>query len=189
MEMKLASELGVSRTPVREAIHMLEREDLVRQEAHRGVVVTGITLKRLRDVLEVRGMLEVLAVELACRRAQEEDFTRLEEAETSFVGAVRGEAPIQELAARDVAFHDIIYGMTENEKLMQVVADLRQQMYRYRIEYLKDKKLRLGLIEEHREIARALRARDEKTAVRIARLHIANQEEAIASRLTRENPV
>ena len=58
MEMKLAAQLGVSRTPVREAIHLLEKESLVRQIPHKGVVVAGITKKQLRDVLEIRGMLE-----------------------------------------------------------------------------------------------------------------------------------
>lgn len=186
MEMKLASQLGVSRTPVREAIHLLEKESLVKQEPHKGVVVSQITLKQLRDVLEVRSMFEELAVQLACRRASEEDFGRLREAEDSFSRAVLQGAPVTELAAGDVAFHDVIYHMTDNEKLIQLVANLWEQIYRYRIEYLKDVRCREALVQEHRQLVEALCARNEEEAVRAARLHIANQELGIASQLEGE---
>ena len=186
MEMRLASELGVSRTPVREAIHLLEREALVKQEPHRGVVVAQITLKQLRDVLELRSMLEELAVRLACERAKEEDFDRLREAADRFAQAVEEKADVTELAARDVAFHDVIYHMTDNEKLIQMVANLWEQIYRYRIEYLKDTRRGETLAREHQELVAALCAKEEEAAIRMARLHIANQELAIARKLEGE---
>lgn len=187
MEMKLASQLGVSRTPVREAIHLLEKESLVRQEPHRGVVVAGITLKQLRDVLEVRSMLEELAVQLACRRAAESDFERLRQAAEDFARAVKQGADVTELAARDVAFHDVIYHMTDNDKLIQMVANLWEQIYRYRIEYLKDVRRGAALVQEHQEMVKALCARNEEAAVETARLHIANQELTIAKRVEEES--
>lgn len=187
MEMKLASQLGVSRTPVREAIHLLEKESLVRQEPHRGVVVAGITLKQLRDVLEVRSMLEELAVQLACRRAAESDFERLRQAAEDFARAVKQGADVTELAARDVAFHDVIYHMTDNDKLIQMVANLWEQIYRYRIEYLKDVRRGAALVQEHQEMVKALCARNEEAAVKTARLHIANQELTIAKRVEEES--
>lgn len=183
MEMKLASQLGVSRTPVREAIHLLEKESLVTQEPHRGVVVAGITRKQLRDVLEVRSMLEELAVQLACRRACEQDFGRLKAAAVDFEEAVAHQADVTVLAEKDVAFHDVIYGMTDNEKLIQLVANLWQQIYRYRIEYLKDTRQGEVLVKEHWEMVEALCARDEEAAVIAARSHISNQEAAIENRL------
>ncbi len=186
MEMKLAAQLGVSRTPVREAIHLLEKESLVIQMPRQGVVVAQITPKQLRDVLEVRSMLEELAVQLACRRATGEDFEKLEKAEADFAAAVHGSAPVTELAEKDVAFHDVIYQMTENDKLVQMVASLWEQIYRYRIEYLKDVKVRAGLVEEHRQLLQALCARNTDEAVRLARLHIANQELTIARQLEEE---
>lgn len=183
MEMKLAAQLDVSRTPVREAIHLLEKEMLVKQEPGRGVVVAGITLKQLRDVLEVRGMLEELAVQLACRRAREEDFALLNKKAESFARAVEEGKDVTVLAGRDVAFHDVIYRMTDNDRLIQLVADLWEQIFRYRIEYLKDARHGETLVREHQELVRALRERNEEAAVRTARLHIANQELAIVSRL------
>lgn len=186
MEMKLASQLGVSRTPVREAIHLLEKEALVKQEPHKGVVVAGITWKQLRDVLEVRSMLEELAVQLACRRGSEEDMDCLQEAAENFAAAVKQGADITEVAAKDVAFHDVIYRMTDNEKLIQMVANLWQQIYRYRIEYLKGIGHAESLVSEHRELVRHLRARDKAAAIQDARIHIANQELTIAKKLEGE---
>lgn len=185
MEMKLASQLGVSRTPVREAIHLLEKESLVSQMPHRGVVVAGITRKQLRDVLEVRSMLEEQSVLLACRRGSAEDLERLRAAAADFEAAIENHADVTELAERDVAFHDLIYRMTDNEKLIQMVANLWQQIYRYRIEYLKDTRQGEALVKEHWEMVEALCARDEEAAVAAARGHITNQEAAIESRLDR----
>ena len=94
--------------------------------------------------------------------------------------------PVTALAAKDVAFHDVIYHMTENERLIQLVANLWEQIYRYRIEYLKEIHRGEDLVREHQELVKALCSRDEKGAVQTARLHIANQELAIARRLEGE---
>ncbi|MBP3701272.1 MAG: GntR family transcriptional regulator [Lachnospiraceae bacterium] len=182
MEMKLAAQLGVSRTPVREAIHLLEKESLVRQIPHKGVVVAGITLKQLRDVLEIRSMLEELAVQLACRRGTEEGFAQLKAAAEDFAKAVKQEKDVTVLAAKDVAFHDVIYHMTDNERLIELVGSLWQQIYRYRIERLKGVN-RESLVQEHQDLVAALCARDEEAAVRMARLHISNQEVSITKQL------
>ena len=182
MEMKLAAQLGVSRTPVREAIHLLEKESLVRQIPHKGVVVAGITKKQLRDVLEIRGMLEELAVQLACRRGTEEGFAKLQAAADNFAKAVKQEKDLTVLAEKDVAFHDVIYQMTDNERLIELVESIWQQIYRYRIERLKGAN-RESLVQEHQELVQALCARDEEAAVRMARLHISNQEVTISKLL------
>lgn len=182
MEMKLAAQLGVSRTPVREAIHLLEKESLVRQIPHKGVVVAGITKKQLRDVLEIRGMLEELAVQLACRRGTEEGFAKLQAAADNFAKAVKQEKNVTVLAEKDVAFHDVIYHMTDNERLIELVESIWQQIYRYRIERLKGAN-RESLVQEHQDLVQALCARDEDAAVRMARLHISNQEVTISRQL------
>ena len=182
MEMKLAAQLGVSRTPVREAIHLLEKESLVRQIPHKGVVVAGITKKQLRDVLEIRGMLEELAVQLACRRGTEEGFTKLQAAADNFAKAVKQEKDVTVQAEKDVAFHDVIYHMTDNERLIELVESIWQQIYRYRIERLKGANLE-SIVQEHQELVQALCARDEEAAVRMARLHISNQEVSISKQL------
>ena len=84
MEIHLADKLGVSRTPIREAIHMLELEGLVTMIPRRGAVVSQITEKGIKDVLEVRRALDVLSVELACERITADELSALEKAHPTF---------------------------------------------------------------------------------------------------------
>ena len=176
MEIQLANKLGVSRTPVREAIRMLELEGLVTMVPRKGAAVAGITEKSMKDVLEVRRGMEELCVALACERMTEEGFAALESAALSFERAVAEERDVTALAKADEEFHDIIYLATDNDKLILLISQLREQMYRYRVEHVKDKERRQLIIREHREIVRALKARDPKLAKETICRHIDNQE-------------
>ena len=138
MEIQLANKLGVSRTPIREAIRKLELEGLVLMIPRKGAEVAEITEKNLRDVLEVRCALEELAVQLACDRIDKQGIRDLQQAAKNFE-SVLDSADITKIAEADVAFHDIIYMATDNKRLIQLLNNLREQMYRYRIEYLKKK--------------------------------------------------
>lgn len=151
MEIRLANQLGVSRTPIREAIRMLELDGLVIMVPRKGAQVAQITEKDLNDVLEVRLGLEELAVKLACQRITERELQKLYQASRSFEQMLETTETddLQKLAQADVAFHDVIYQATNNERLIQLLNNLREQMYRYRIEYLKDVKSRRSLVEEH----------------------------------------
>lgn len=144
MEIRLANQLGVSRTPIREAIRMLELDGLVIMVPRKGAQVAQITEKDLNDVLEVRLGLEELAVKLACQRITESELQKLYQASRSFEQMLETTETddLQKLAQADVAFHDVIYQATNNERLIQLLNNLREQMYRYRIEYLKDVKSR-----------------------------------------------
>lgn len=179
MEVSLAKKLGVSRTPVREAIRKLELEGLVLMIPRRGAEVAGITEKSLKDVLEVRKVLEELAIVLACKRMTKEQIRMLEVAANSFKIAV-GKAEPVEIAGSDEAFHDIIFNGTGNEKLVLLLNNLREQMYRYRLEYVKNPRQRKPLMEEHDKILSAIKNRDEIAARSIMDIHIDNQETAVA---------
>lgn len=88
MEIQLAERLGVSRTPIREAIRKLELEGLVLMIPRKGAEVAKISEKSLRDVLEVRRSMEELAIELACQRMGQEELEKLEEAQRTFAAAI-----------------------------------------------------------------------------------------------------
>ncbi len=178
LEVKLAKKLGVSRTPIREAIRKLELEGLVRMIPRRGAEVAEITEKSLLDVMEVRKALEELCVELACERITEEELAQLKEAAEEFKEIVTSK-DITRIAEKDVHFHDLIYRATDNEKLIQLLNNLREQMYRYRVEYLKSDTVYLQLIAEHQEIINDLENRSPEAAKRIMGSHIANQIEAV----------
>ena len=175
MEIQLAERLGVSRTPIREAIRKLELEGLVLMIPRKGAEVAKISARSLRDVLEVRRALEELAIELACQRMSEDDVEALKKAQGGFKSAiVDGDA--MRIAETDEHYHDVIYAGTGNVKLVQMLNNLREQMYRYRLEYIKDEDKRKILILEHERILKAVRDRKVTDAKEAMREHIDNQE-------------
>lgn len=188
MEIHLADRLGVSRTPIREAIRKLELEGLVTMVPRKGAEVAQITEKSMNDVLEVRRALDALCAELACDRITGEELDTLRLACESFEAAVRT-ADAKEIAHADVALHDIIVKATGNQRLIQLVNNLSEQMYRYRFEYIKDTNQHETLVDEHRIIYQSIVNKDKKTAAEAAKTHIDNQEKAIIRRirLDREN--
>lgn len=180
MEIQLANKLGVSRTPIREAIRKLELEGLVLMIPRKGAEVAEITEKSLRDVLEVRSSLEDLAVELACERIKEEQVQELKKAAEEFEEALQG-GDLTEYAEADVKFHDVIYHATENQKLVQLLYNLREQMYRYRVEYLKRSEVHQTLLAEHQYIIECIEKHDKEAAKHAIRTHIDNQFEKVAN--------
>ena len=111
MEVHLANSLGVSRTPIREAMRKLELEGLVIMIPRRGAEVARITEKSLKDVLEVRRTLDALSVELACERITQEEIEHLQQACHEFEVATKGK-DASVMAKADVALHDIIVQAT-----------------------------------------------------------------------------
>lgn len=186
MEIQLANKLGVSRTPIREAIRKLELEGLVIMIPRRGAEVAQITLKDLKDVMEVRCALDVLAIELACGRMDQEALENLYRACENFREAVKTK-DTRKMAEADVIFHDMIVASTGNKRLMQLVSNLSEQMYRYRFEYLKDATSHEMLQQEHMEMYQSILEKDKSAAASVVRKHIRNQEEAIIKQLQLEN--
>ena len=182
MEIHLANKLGVSRTPIREAIRKLELEGLVTMIPRRGAEVAQITGKSLQDVLEVRRSLDALCAELACERISDAEIAALEAACKEFEEATYTR-DARVIAVADVALHDIIIKATDNNRLVQLVNNLAEQMYRYRFEYIKDYSMHGRLVEEHRVIFEAIRKKDKVTAAAAAVTHIDNQMESIARQL------
>ena len=189
MEIHLADQLGVSRTPIREAIRKLELEGLVTMIPRRGAEVAQITEKSMNDVLEVRRAVDALCVELACERITKEELQRLSEACDAFAEEAKKsekEKDVKILAQKDVALHDIIVQATGNQRLIQLVNNLSEQMYRYRFEYLKDFSQHEKLVEEHRIIYENIVKKNRETACEAARLHIDNQKKAIIRQIRLE---
>ena len=106
----------------------------------------------MRDVLEVRKALEELAVQLACEKITDEEIEEMKKAAEEFKMILKSK-DITEIAEADVRFHDIIYMATDNQKLILLLNNLREQMYRYRVEYLKREEAYPQLIAEHAAIS------------------------------------
>lgn len=186
MEIHLAQKLGVSRTPVREAIRKLELEGLVLMIPRKGAVVAEITISDLDDVLEVRMALEELAVKHASRRITQEQLQELENLAENFRKSLAGD-DVGACAQADMLFHDAIYEATRNTRLIQILNNLREQMYRYRMEYLKNQDVHEQLLNEHVEILEALKNHDEKSALLWITRHIERQKEHIISVLNQKD--
>lgn len=185
MEIHLANRLGVSRTPIREAIRKLELEGLVTMIPRKGAEVAQITEKSMNDVLEVRRAVDALCVELACDRIDSQSLEQLRIACDNFEQAVKTK-DVKKIAQADVKLHDIIVQATGNQRLIQLVYNLSEQMYRYRFEYIKDASQHQHLVEEHRIIYESIVNKDKDTASRAAKMHIDNQEKAIMQQIRLE---
>ena len=160
MEIQLANKLGVSRTPVREAIRKLELEGLVLMIPRKGAEVAEITRQDMEDVLEVRTALEELAVKDACDHITDAQLSELKKASNEFKKALLEGKDLVTCADADMHFHDVILSATNNRRLIQMLNNLSEQMYRYRMEYLKDERTHKTLIDEHDAIRRALKKHD-----------------------------
>lgn len=178
MELQLAAQLGVSRTPIREAIRMLEQEGLAVTVPRKGAEVAKMTLKGMEDVLEIREALDILACQLACDRITEEQLASLAEKKKAFEDSLKS-GNVRAIAETDVAFHDVIYDATNNPKLVNMLNNLREQIYRYRVEYLKNADNYPKLIEEHNEIFDSLANRNQEHATSSIREHVKNQAIAV----------
>ncbi|HAQ41568.1 MAG TPA: GntR family transcriptional regulator [Clostridiales bacterium] len=182
MEKELADRLGVSRTPVREALRKLELEGFIEIIPRKGAIVKQVTSKEIKDVLEIRSVLEALAAKSACLKITENEKAQLLKAKEEFENAVRSNN-VDLMAQKDVEFHDIIFNATKNERLMQIINNLREQIYRYRITYLYDKKYLENIVKEHVEIYSAIVNKDVDGAEKSSMDHINNQQKAITNSL------
>ncbi len=178
MELQLASKLGVSRTPIREAIRMLEQEGLAITIPRKGAEVARMTEKDVDDVLQIRCALEDLAVRLSCVNITQDDIQKLRAARDRF-RELTSTDDIHAIAAADEDFHNVFYDASDNPKLQTMLSNLREQMYRYRVEYLKDSSVYPQLCDEHDRLYEAVRTKDSDLASALTREHLKNQTEGV----------
>ena len=149
MENQLAQRLGVSRTPIREALRMLAQENLVGIVPRKGAQVLKMSEKDVKDILEVRASLETLAVELAAIRITDEEVASLKKIHKNFVKAVNS-AEFSDMADLDANFHDVIFRASKNDKLLSIVNNLKIQLYTVpgQVKYNATRKLVLKGVEK-----------------------------------------
>ena len=186
MELQLASKLGVSRTPIREAIRMLEQEGLAVTMPRKGAEVARMTLKDMEDVLEVREALDELAARIACAKINDEQLENLKSIRDEFKKSLDS-GDVKKIAEEDVRFHDAIYEATDNAKLIALTNNIREQMYRYRVEYLKDQNNYPILIAEHDAIVNALEQRDKEMVTAEMHTHVVNQAVAVKAVIQKQD--
>lgn len=186
METQLGEKLGVSRTPIREAIRKLELEGLVVMVPRKGAQVAQFTEKDIQDVLEVRAALDALAAKIACKKMDDRTFLKLQLAIAEYSYAAKNKE-LQTMIEKDVVFHDIIIEATQNDKLIQIFNNLKEQVNRYRITYLKNTEDSETVEAEHTAILEALKSKDEEMASNLASKHIHTQCESITDFIKHKN--
>jgi DNA-binding GntR family transcriptional regulator len=179
VEPDIAAELGMSRTPVREALARLRFEGLVAASPRRGFVVTVPTVEAMREVYEVIAGIEGQAVKLAAERADAGVISRLEEALARQEAALARE-DLASWTEADAAFHRLLREAAGNRTMLELMRQFDGQLHRARIAAIHLRPTPRRSTDEHRAVLEAIKARD---ADRARRLHLAHRERADAAML------
>ena len=178
MEIPLAEELGVSRTPIREAIRILEQEGLIVMIPRRGTYVADMSLKAVTEVFELRSILEELAAELAAERITNEEIEALEQHLVE-IGNYMNENNLDKVVQADILFHEILYKASRNDRLVEMINNLREQTLRFRTLSMSQTGRLAKTWDEHRQLVEAISDRDVERARQIARIHMEESEKTL----------
>lgn len=178
MEIQLAEELGVSRTPVREAIRKLELEGFVVMIPRRGTYVADMSIKDINEVFEVRTALDVLAAGLAAERITEDELEQMERLLVQ-IGEYIEQGDMDKIVEVDSQFHDILYRASRNDRLVGIINNLREQLTRFRSISMSYPGRLKNTLEEHSRMVEALAARNSELAQQLAVEHMENSEQTL----------
>lgn len=172
-EVAIGEELGVSRTPVREAFRQLELEGLIQIIPNKGAYVTGITQKDVKDIYVIRSLLEGLCARWACEHITEEQMEEMEEnIYLAKFHAKKGH--LEQLAELDNRFHDILYEACNSKMLEHQLKDFHEYVLRVRKKTLANVNRGPKSNEEHEQIMEAIKAKDADRAEKLANMHMIN---------------
>ena len=178
VESRLANVLGISRTPVREAIHKLERENLLRHNPSGGFFVVGLTLEDVKETFGIRSVLESYAARLAAIHHKEEELESLEKKIYEYQRCMdKGE--LDTLLRVNTEFHDLLYALSRSPKLIKMINDLRDQIYRFRKVLLKSERMARISNQDHGLMLKFIRKRDAEGVERLVREHILRGQEVV----------
>jgi len=170
-ERELCDELGISRTPVREALKILASEGLVQLFRNRGAIVSSISVETIEDKLAVLGALEGYAARIACERATDAQLSELVDLHQRFTAGFDRGNP-KEYFELNQEFHRRLVGLAENTVLSDMHALLSRHVRRPRMEGVRQRVPTHSVIEEHKAILDALLSRDGWAAQRAVETHL-----------------
>ena len=171
VEDHIAAMMGVSRTPVREAIHKLEREGLLTKQRSGGYTVTRLTRKDIEESFGIRAVLEGYAARLAAVEHAPEDLKPLSQKIEEFEKHLRV-GDLETLPKINTELHDMLYALSGNRRLIKIINDLKDQFLRFRKIILKNKTLALASHQDHREMLAMIEKRKGQDVERLVREHV-----------------
>ena len=178
MEVELADEMGVSRTPVREAIRKLEKEGLVTIEPRRGAYASSISVKDMVDTLEVRADLEGLAAAMAAERMTEEQTEELRRINQGYTEAIKN-SDTEKIISFDEKFHRHIVACSGNKTLIQISETVQELALRFRYLYYDDFSRYANMPVEHKQIIEAILSGNADAARETADNHVKRLKEFV----------
>lgn len=179
-ELKLVEQLGVSRTPIREALRRLEQERLIK-DSGKGSIVLGITLEDLMDIMDIRQSIEGLAVYYATMnvtKAELAEMARLSELQDFYYE----KQDVERLRQVDDQFHETIYRLCKRTVISDTLRPLHRKTQRYRMLSAEDDQRSAQSIQEHKEILNAMAARNAELAQQLIGKHISNAKKHMIAR-------
>ena len=178
MEVQLAEELGISRTPVREAIRKLEQEGYVIMMPRRGTYVSSVSVNDIKEIFEIRSALESLSTGLAARRIEPDELEKLRTLLTEIEGHIQSR-DMDKIVETDIEFHGLLYQVSRNERLVAIINNLKEQLARFRTLSMSYPGRLQETLEEHRAMVEAIAAGDVDAARDAAERHMEQAEETL----------
>ena len=171
-EEHLARKLGVSRTPIREALHKLESEGLIKSLVTRGFIVSRDSKDEMEELFDIRAILEGYLMRMICETVSEETLGQLDQFIEKAEEAL-GQKKIEEVFKWNTQFHDTLHSLVQNkQRFHQMMVNIRKYVLRYRKDTLRYPDGGKRTIEGHRKIMMSLRLRDPDLCERVMREHI-----------------
>ena len=171
VESHIAQMLGISRTPVREAIHKLEREGLIERQPRGGFTILGLGRDDIEETFGIRSVLEGYAARLATVKHRSKELKALETKIEEFQVCLNS-GKLDVLPKINTEFHDLLYALSKSPRLIHMINALRDQIFRFRQMILKDDKLAKISNEDHIQMLKFMRKRDAEGVEMLVRDHI-----------------
>jgi DNA-binding GntR family transcriptional regulator len=171
VETQVAEALDISRTPVREAIHKLEREGLLKKLPKGGFTVMSLSREDIEETFGIRSVLESYAARLAALKHHDDELKPLEEKIKEFKTCLQ-KGDTDALPKINTEFHNLLYALSRSPKLVRMINDLRDQIFRFRKILLKIDHMPEASNEDHRKMLAAIRKRDVTKVEELVRQHI-----------------
>jgi len=186
VESKIADMLGISRTPLREALHKLEREDWIEKNPSGGFQVVTLTKDDIEQTFGIRSVLEAYAARLAAENHQDRDLAPLEKKIEEFKVCLES-GDSDNLQKINTQFHDLLYALSKSPKLIKMINQLRAQISRFRQIILKQDEYAHKSNEDHVKMLAAIKNRDGKTVEQLVRDHIIKGKNAALKGIKQED--
>ncbi|HDH87220.1 MAG TPA: GntR family transcriptional regulator [Desulfobacteraceae bacterium] len=186
IESELAESMGISRTPVREAVHKLGAEGFLKPLPKGGYVVRGLGISDIEETFEIRSILESFAAFLAANRHRHEEILPLEEKIEEFQRSLDNN-DLKELARLNTEFHELLYALSRSQRLIKMIYNLRDEIYFLRKIILNSIDMARLSNKDHREIINAIEKRQAKKAEMLVRDHILRGKEFVINEIRKGN--